>query len=176
MRRVHLIGWKNHGKTTLACEIIAELGQRGWRVGAVKHTGHAYPLDKRGSDSDQHATAGAAVNAFVSGDRAALWQPAGDDPYATLAVNFASCDLVLVEGDRERDDAPRIECWRDLPDAEPPRAASGGADVLVSDQPPADLPVPCLPRSDVARVATWIEQRLGLASTTADGRLTRHDG
>ena len=70
---VHVVGRKNHGKTTLASELVESLGARGLRVGAIKHTPHPHALDAEGSDSARLGGAGAAPWAFLSGAGSALF-------------------------------------------------------------------------------------------------------
>ena len=57
MRIVGVAGTKNTGKTTLVTSIVAELGERGFQVGTVKHTHGG--LDVEGRDTWQHKKAGA---------------------------------------------------------------------------------------------------------------------
>jgi molybdopterin-guanine dinucleotide biosynthesis protein B len=44
MNTLHIVGRKNHGKTTLLVALLAELTGRGLRVGSIKHTSHLYDL------------------------------------------------------------------------------------------------------------------------------------
>jgi molybdopterin-guanine dinucleotide biosynthesis protein B len=161
MRRVHVVGRKNHGKTTLVVELIAECTRRGLRVGSVKHSSHVHELDKPGKDSYRHREAGANPSAIVTQDMigVTLRRVPGDDHYAQLAPFMADCDLVIIEGDYEHP-GPKIEVWR---------ASVGGACLatsnpeivaVVSDDP-VDAPVPVWPRSDVAEVARRILALLG---------------
>ena len=48
MNRIHIIGRKNHGKTTLIVELIEEFTRLGLSVGAIKHTSHSHELDVPG--------------------------------------------------------------------------------------------------------------------------------
>ena len=61
MKRVHILGRKNHGKTTLVVELVEYLTARGMHVGTIKHTHHAHELDTPGKDSHRHGEAGASV-------------------------------------------------------------------------------------------------------------------
>ena len=45
MKRLHIIGGKNHGKTTLVVELVEEFTRRGMTVGTIKHTHHQHELD-----------------------------------------------------------------------------------------------------------------------------------
>ena len=42
---VHIVGRKNHGKTTLVVDLIAEFCRRDVRVGTIKHSCHQHDLD-----------------------------------------------------------------------------------------------------------------------------------
>ncbi len=157
MTRVHILGRKNHGKTTLVRELVRELVGRGLKVRAIKHTSHDHELDKPGSDSCVLRQAGASPSTIVAGELMATFVPldASSDYTRDLAHVYAECDLVLVEGDRNRRGGIKIEAWR---------AAVGGpclADeyddvvaVVSDDEPETDLPV--WPRGDVAALAERI--------------------
>lgn len=151
MRRVHILGRKNHGKTTLMSEMVREMVGRGLKVGTIKHTSHSHELDKPGSDSCVLRQAGASPSTIVAGELMAIFVPLGEesDYPRDLAEAYAGCDLVLVEGDRNRPGGVKVETWR---------AAVGGpclADehddvvAVVSDDEP-DVAVPVWPRRDVA--------------------------
>jgi molybdopterin-guanine dinucleotide biosynthesis protein B len=157
---LHVIGGKNHGKTTLIVELVREFRQRGIPVGTIKHTHHQHELDVPGKDSYQHRMAGAAVVGILSPSMHALFLPvesnglAESDRYLALAPMFAGCRLVLVEGDSQTS-APKIEVWRNEM-GRPPLAASDRSilAVVTDDQPP--IAVKALPRSDVASLSNWI--------------------
>ena len=60
MKRLHVIGGKNHGKTTFFAELIWECHAQGLCVGTTKHTYHQHELDAPGNNSDRHREADAA--------------------------------------------------------------------------------------------------------------------
>ena len=162
--RVHIIGGKNHGKTTLLEELVVEFRSRGLRVGTIKHTHHHHELDTPGKDSHRHREAGAAVIGILSPSMSAIFRPTEKsdaneprDPeqrYESLAPAFARCDVVLVEGD-VRTTAPRVEVWRAERDAAP--LANRGVDVVaVVTDDAIDVQAPVLPRADVTAVADFI--------------------
>jgi molybdopterin-guanine dinucleotide biosynthesis adapter protein len=143
MRRIHIVGRKNHGKTTLITDVIREFCRRGIRVGSVKHTPHRHELDLPGKDSFQHREAGASPVAVISKGLIAAFvsRKPDDDCYASLSPLFADCELVLVEGEIETA-KPKIEVWR--VDVGTPCLALERNDIqaVVSDhQPPVDVPV-----------------------------------
>ncbi len=156
MKRIHIVGRKNHGKTTLIVELIEQLTHRGLRVGAIKHTRHAHELDVPGKDSHRQRAAGADPVAVVTKDTVGLYiaRPPDDRFYDLLAPLFCGCDLVLVEGHVDSD-AIKIEVWR---------AAAGGkclaserSDIkaLVTDDEPR-IGIPIWPRGDVLRLVDRI--------------------
>ena len=118
MKRIHIIGGKNHGKTTLIVELVQELSARGVRVGTIKHTHHEHELDLPGKDSYRHREAGAAVAGILSRSmNAVFWPPqtrdnsTSDSRYEVFEQIFTDCEVVLVEGD-SRTKAIKIEVWR----------------------------------------------------------------
>lgn len=168
MKRIHIIGRKNHGKTTLVVDLVAHLSGRGWRVGTIKHTHHLHELDTPGKDSHRHREAGASVVGILTrGMNAVFWQPsdeeAAGDRYEQFAVHLAGCDLVIVEGD-VMTTAPKIEVWRQALGT--PSIASEDASLaaVVSDDA-VDAAAAVWPRSDVATVADNVLRLLDLEPT-----------
>lgn len=160
--RLHVIGRKNSGKTTLIVELIRRLTACGLRVATIKHTHHAHELDVPGKDSHRHRTAGAAAVAIIARNMTATFRARTDEPveqvYAALQRDFSDCDVVLVEGD-VRSPAAKIEVWR-AACGEPP-LASQGVDVLgvVSDDP-VSAEVPVFSPSDLDPLVEWLRRWL----------------
>ncbi len=164
MQRLHILGRKNHGKTTLVCELIEKLVARGWRVGSVKHTHHHHELDTPGKDSHRHRQAGAHVVGILSPRmNAVFWAPeepaaARDESrYIALLSHMSDCDLVLVEGDTQTT-GDKIEVWR--AERNTPPIANDDASILAivsDDQPPCEQLR--LPRQELASLIAWIESR-----------------
>ena len=102
MKRLHIVGGKNHGKTTLIVELVQELSSRGLSVGTIKHTHHHHELDVPGKDSYRHRMAGACAVGILSPAMSAVFLPVDqaasdeEDRYAALARIFQECRLVLV--------------------------------------------------------------------------------
>lgn len=171
MRRIHIIGGKNHGKTTLVEELVAELTRRGLRIGTIKHTHHQHELDIPGKDSHRHRQAGAAIVGILTrSTNAIFWTPTaaptrptpvGDARYEPFAAPFANCDLVIVEGDTQTH-APKLEVWRAAGGTPPLAAQLDGVHAIITDDP-LDGPWPTLPRHNIARLADEIVQQLGIA-------------
>jgi len=57
MKIIAVVGTKKTGKTTLITKIIAELVEKGFHVGTIKHIHHSF--DVRGKDTWKHKEAGA---------------------------------------------------------------------------------------------------------------------
>lgn len=155
MRRIHIVGRRNHGKTTLIVELIGELRRRGLRVGTVKHSCHRHDLDSPGKDSYRHRQAGGQPAAIVTQDLVGVFLPRPSTcVYARLQPLFADCQLVVVEGDIESR-AVKVEVWRAAVGGTPLAAERTDIAAVVSDDPLAiDLPV--CPRGDPAQLADLV--------------------
>jgi molybdopterin-guanine dinucleotide biosynthesis protein MobB len=168
MRRIHVIGGKNHGKTSLMTELVQALSFSGFRVGTIKHTRHQHELDVPGKDSHRHRVAGASVAGILSRTSSAVfWDvaaPVGEDSkrgrYEQFEPYFSTCDVVLVEGDVEAT-APKIEVWRAAAGGQPYAAADRTVLAVVSDDAPA-VACPVWRRDDVAGVAERVLQVLSM--------------
>lgn len=158
MRRVHVIGRKNSGKTTLVAELVRALTSRGYSVGTVKHTHHRHELDTPGKDSHQHRLAGATAVGILSPDVSAVFWPTGDRGesarYEEMAPIFSRCDLVLVEG-HSSTSAPRIEVWRSATGASPLAEGDLKIEAVVTDDP-VSVEIQVWPRADIGRLADQV--------------------
>lgn len=146
---LHIIGRKNHGKTTLVLALIEALTAEGLRIGTIKHSSHRHEFDRDGSDSHRHRISGAAPAAVVSDNLAALYfEPAsGDDPFDRLLPFYADVDLVIVEGDHQRPGV-KIEVWRAVNGTEPLSGEADGVIAIVSDDEPPVKGLPVIRRDD----------------------------
>jgi len=114
MKRIHIVGRQNHGKTTLIVELIKEYARLGIAIGTIKHSSHAHELDTPGKDSYRHRQAGASPSAVIASEMIGVWLPHMDaaDPYAIIAPMFSDCRLVLVEGHVDAE-GTKVEVWRE---------------------------------------------------------------
>ena len=65
MKTIQIIGRKNSGKTTYACELINYIKYKlNKSVISYKHSSELYPVDKPNTDSSKHREAGADVSIF----------------------------------------------------------------------------------------------------------------
>lgn len=159
MKRMHVVGRKNHGKTQLVVELVEEFMGRGLRVGTIKHTHHSHELDTPGKDSHRHREAGAVMVGVVSRNMSAVFIPSAQPPesdecYGGLEAAFADCDLVLVEG-HSKTRAPKIEVWRAELGTKPLAESDQSILAVVTDGPLTFEAARWL-RSDVRELADWI--------------------
>lgn len=149
MRRIHIVGGKNHGKTALIVELVRELGRRGLRVGTIKHSSHDHELDTYGADSHRHRQAGGTPAAVVTPGLTAVYLSRGqeDDLYQRLASLYADCDIVIIEGHLEGD-GTKIEIWRDELGTPPLSLEREDIVAIVTDSA-LDSAIPVWPRRDI---------------------------
>lgn len=153
------------GKTTLLKELLPLLRGRGLRVGVVKHTHHAFEVDRPGKDSYELRKAGASEMLIASGKRWALMadtEMVGDPDLATLLrrLDRDNLDLVLVEGFRH-EPFPKIELHRPALDRplifpEDPHVIAVACDAPL--RRPTDLPI--LELGNPQSIVSFIVKRL----------------
>lgn len=158
--RVHIVGRKNSGKTTLVCELVREFTSRGIRVATIKHTHHHHELDTPGKDSHLHREAGAAAVGILSPQMTAMFIPSdrdlrGEQRYEQFESLFADCRLILVEGDLQST-APRVEVWRSVVSEAPYAAEDSTIRAVVSDDSVDGLSCSVWPRNSVRILADRI--------------------
>lgn len=101
MRGIPVLGlsaYSGTGKTTLMERLIAALTAKGLRVGAVKHDGHDFDMDRPGKDTYRFTQAGAAVTAITSAGKTALLRQRGASLEELLGQVGDGVDIILVEG------------------------------------------------------------------------------
>ncbi len=159
-RRIHIVGRKNSGKTTLVCDLVRELTRRGVKVATVKHTHHHHELDTPGKDSHLHREAGAAAVGILSPRMTAIFVPSvreerGDHRYEQFESQFGDCKVILVEGDLQAT-APRIEVWRSVVSERPYAADDRAILAVISDDAASGIECAVWPRSGIQQLAARI--------------------
>ena len=166
MRKIHIVGSKNHGKTTLLVAVIEAATRRGLRVGAIKHTHHQHEVDRYGTDSYRLRNAGAAPAAFVSDSWAGIFLPCNNGLNdKQLEALFSDCDLVLVEGNLDSE-GTKIEVWRGG-FGRPPLAQDRTDITAVVTDDTVDLPLPILPRADLEPLLDHLLDLAGISDNPA---------
>jgi len=160
-RVIGVVGWKNNGKTTLVCRLVAHFVARGLTVSTVKHAHHTVDIDQPGKDSFRHREAGAREVVLATARRWALIHELREEPEPPLEAILAKLepvDLVIVEGFK-RFPQPKIEVHR-RERGTPLLAREDPTIVAVaSDEPLPHAPVPVLHLDDVEAIAALEGER-----------------
>jgi molybdopterin-guanine dinucleotide biosynthesis protein MobB len=112
---VSVIGLKDSGKTSVAVELVKELGHRGRSVMVVKH-GHHFRLDTEGTDSWKLRHEGGARRIVLAGpdEMAVMGDWPGDvepDLHEIVARHLSDAEIVVAEGFKAAR-VPKIEVYR----------------------------------------------------------------
>lgn len=99
-------GYKNSGKTGLIVKLINEFINRGFSVGAIKHDGHDYVMDRTGTDTQRFAAAGAQKTIIFSQNRYSLngiFKPETEGRFLPrigegMIKLCGGTDIVIIEG------------------------------------------------------------------------------
>ena len=167
MKICHIIGRKNHGKTTLIVDLVRELTRRHIKVGTIKHTCHSHTLDTPGKDSYRHQTAGAAPASIVTKDMLAVYVPYESDGHALdrLSSLFADCDLVMVEGNPDWPGV-KLEVWRETLGSGPMALEQDNISAVITDDP-IDTSIPVWSRDDLDKLADQVQEIMHISDTNA---------
>lgn len=104
MKTLHIVGYKNSGKTTLITRWIRLAKKQGLSVAVLKHHRHASPLDMpdRATDSMQYLTSGADISA-VTGGGAVQFHMNEELDFMRMKdiATIGNPDILLIEGYKE---------------------------------------------------------------------------
>ena len=157
---VAFVAKSNTGKTTLLEQVIWELKNRGYKVGAIKHDAHRFDIDHPGKDSHRLTEAGVDTMLITSPEKLALIKKhAAAPPLEDLiATYFADVDIVLTEGFK-RSSLPKIEVHR--LERSPTLLCRGEHHdpmlVAVASDEALKLDVPVLDLNDIKGVTDFVE-------------------
>ena len=161
IRAVSFVAKSGTGKTTLLEKVIAELKQRGYRIGAIKHDAHRFDIDHPGKDSYRLTAAGADTTLISSPEKLALVKKHTESPPIEdlLATYFDDVNIVLTEGFK-KSGLPKIELHRK--ERSSTLLCRGEQHdpslVAVASDEPLELDVPVLDLNDPVQVADFIEK------------------
>ena len=158
---VCIVGYSGSGKTTLMVNLIANLTQRGLRVGTIKHDVHGFRMDQPGKDSFRHNAAGATTSIISSPRQLAMVTDVDHDhaPQELLPM-LAGMDIVLAEGYKKAQ-LPKIEVFRSETGKGP--ACQGDPHLLaVVSNAPVDWGVRCFAATEVDALADYLIALFGL--------------
>ncbi len=104
MKTLHIVGFKNSGKTTLITKWVHLLKQQGYKVAVLKHHGHPNALDFPDSETDtmQYFESGADVSVVAGGGAVQLHM--NEEPDFIRMKEIAAInnpDILLIEGYKE---------------------------------------------------------------------------
>lgn len=160
---IQVVGYKNSGKTTLIEKVIADLAERGMRIGTIKHHGHATELVSLdyGTDSWKHRQAGAAASLVMNEDGALQLQAAQEQKPSLdqLLAMYQTLDLdgVLVEGFKQ-EDYPKLIIVKEESDLKLVDTLKQ-VEAIVTALPIKRVDLPVFHLNDAARISEWIITR-----------------
>jgi molybdopterin-guanine dinucleotide biosynthesis protein MobB len=154
---ISFVGKSGSGKTTLLEKVIAELKNRGYKVGIIKHSHHADDLDTAEKDTWRFTKAGTEFSAINSLDHLAVYRRMNDFFDPQDFSNFISWDydILLTEGFKGSN-YPKIEVHNSEQGKElltDPKLLLA----VVTDEP-LDVDVPQFSRENVSGIADVVEK------------------
>jgi len=154
---VSIVGRSESGKTTLIEKLIPELRRRGYRIGTIKHTHHAFEIDQAGKDSARHRSAGAETVILASPGQIAMVKTTGSEALAGLIRYFEDLDLLITEG-YKREKTPKIEVLRNAVNTE--LLCRQDPDLIaVATDASLNVHVPVFRLDDPLSIADFIEEK-----------------
>ena len=103
-------GIKNSGKTTLMTKLIPAFIREGYKVAAIKHDGHEFGADTKGTDTHRFKKAGAYGTAIFSASKYMLVKDRPINEW-DLIRQFPEADIIILEGFKGSD-YPKVEVVR----------------------------------------------------------------
>jgi molybdopterin-guanine dinucleotide biosynthesis protein MobB len=158
---IAFVAKSNTGKTTLLEQVIRELKNRGYKVGAIKHDAHRIDIDHPGKDSHRLTKAGADTMLITSQEKLALIKKHENTPplEELIATYFTDVDIVLTEGFK-MSSLPKIEVHRK--ERSPTLLCRGEHHdpmlVAVASDEALNLDVPVLDLNDIIGATDFIER------------------
>lgn len=158
MKVFAVVGWKDSGKTTLVERLVAHFAERGVHVATVKHTHHAFLMDREGTDTDRHRRAGARQVAMVGANGWTLARTQRDPSLQAVLYRLEGAQVVIVEG-YKRSRLPKIEVIAD-PGVERLWRSDDNVVAVASEIEDPDCPLPRFARDDVSALAAAVMDSL----------------
>lgn len=95
-------GIKNSGKTTLIEHLTDEFIKNGYRVGVIKHDGHAFEIDHKGTDTYRFSQRGADCCMIYSAAQYAIMGKKEKTAEALISYMKAEkdIDVIIIEGEK----------------------------------------------------------------------------
>ncbi|ACB84850.1 molybdopterin-guanine dinucleotide biosynthesis protein B [Natranaerobius thermophilus] len=114
---ISIAGKSKNGKTTLICNLVTKLKEKGYQVATIKHDVHGFDIDKPGKDTWKHGEAGADTVVISSPYKMAMIEQLNQERSIEQIQEKIGdgVDIVLTEG-YKRGPKPKIEVIRDKGD------------------------------------------------------------
>jgi len=156
-RAVAVTGFKNSGKTRVVEALTAELTERGYKVGTIKHTADTVTLDSPGKDTERHRKAGSRATAILQEEAAAIFL----DKHLSLqetAQKLGLLDFLVIEGFKTVNTHARIIVPRDNTELDKLR---NGLEIAIVNLPESsfnmDTEIPQLSLDQIEELADVVE-------------------
>ena len=167
IQAVSFVAKSGTGKTTLLEKVIAQLKERGLRVGVIKHDAHRFDIDHPGKDSHRLSAAGADTMLISSPAKLAIVKKHEASPpiEELVATYFQDVDIVLTEGFK-LSGMPKVEVHRkERSDTLLCRGENHDPTLIaVASDEKLDLDVPVLDLNDPEQVAQFIVEHFSLSA------------
>jgi molybdopterin-guanine dinucleotide biosynthesis protein B len=156
---ISIVGKSDSGKTTLLEKLIAEIKNRGYHIGTIKHDTHGFDIDREGKDTWRHKKAGASTVAISSPTKVAIIKDIKqEETLDTIAAAYLQdVDIVFTEG-YKRGNKPKVEVFRKEVHQELLCTEDDKLIAVASNQL-FDLKVPYFDINDVKGLADLIEDK-----------------
>jgi molybdopterin-guanine dinucleotide biosynthesis adapter protein len=156
---ISIVGKSDSGKTTLLEKLIAEIKNRGYHIGTIKHDTHGFDIDREGKDTWRHKKAGASTVIISSPNKVAVIKDIKEEKALdTIAAEYLQdMDIIFTEG-YKRGNKPKVEVFRkevhqDLLCTEDDNL------IAVASNQHFDLKVPSFNINDVSGLADLIQNK-----------------
>src|SRR5699024_1028655 len=110
-RIIAISGVKDSGKTTLITNLIPLLQEKQLKVATIKHDGHDFIPDVKGTDTYKHRESGAYGVGIFSSNKWMIIKEEREISISSLINQFPEVDLILLEGFKYSN-FPKIEIIR----------------------------------------------------------------
>jgi molybdopterin-guanine dinucleotide biosynthesis protein B len=156
---ISIVGKSDSGKTTLLEKLIAEIKNRGYHIGTIKHDTHGFDIDREGKDTWRHKKAGASTVIISSPNKIAVIKDIKEEkPLDTIAAEYLQdMDIIFTEG-YKRGNKPKVEVFRKEVHQELLCTEDDNLIAVASNQH-FDLKVPSFDINDVKGLANLIEEK-----------------
>lgn len=144
VKTLHVVGYKNSGKTTLISRWIRLLKERGLTVAVLKHHGHGGQpeLADNGTDTDEFLNNGANATVVAGGGAVQFtWNEEPDFLQLKEMAALGKPDILLIEGYKE-ERGDKVILVRDEEDWQTLRLLKGG--ILIIGSPHFNVECPQL--------------------------------